>query len=353
VVERAIRGNGWPLALGGARVTRPDGPWTERPPARATRAMVAAPHSLATAAGLCVLRRGGSAVDAAIATNAVLAVVYPHWSGLGGDGFWMIAPPGHPTPLGINASGPAAGEATRDGYRERGFETMPERGALAALTVPGVADGWRVAHERFGRLGWDELLADAIHYARDGAPLGRSPVFWIALRQRELRERPELGRRFLPGGRAPREGEPLVLPELAASLERIARDGPRAMYEGELPERICGALRPQGSPLVPDDFAAFRAEWVEPISTTYRGDTVFELPPNTQGFAALQILNLIEGFDVASWGDGTADYYHHLTEAIKVAFADRDAWLSDPRFVDIPLERFLEGVMNSGLLCRA
>lgn len=310
--------------------------------ARATRAMVAAPHALAAAAGVDALRRGGSAVDAAIAVDAVLCVVYPHWAGLGGDGFWMIAEPGGGAPLGINASGPAAALATRALYQERGHgEVIPARGALAALTVPGMVDGWRLAHERFGRLGWAELLADAVHLARHGFPVAGSLSYWAARHQGEIAAHRALAEWILPGGVPPREGARLAAPRLADTLGRIARHGPRELYEGEVAGRMGSALGRAGSPLRAEDLGRYRAEWVEPISTTYRGHTVWELPPNTQGFAALQILNLLEGVDVQALGDGTVAYYHLLAEAVKVAFADRDAWLSDPRFVRIPLERLI------------
>ncbi|HEV2147254.1 MAG TPA: gamma-glutamyltransferase [Longimicrobiaceae bacterium] len=315
---------------------------TGRPPTFAPRAMVAAPHYLATSAGLDVLRRGGSAVDAAIAVNAVLAVVYPHWCGIGGDGFWLVHDPRRGGVEGLNASGPAARLATRDYYRERGHpEEIPARGPLAALTVPGAVDGWRMAHERFGRLPWEELFADAVRYAREGAPVARSLASWLSRRLDQLAGHSAAS--LVTGGRGPlREGARVAHPGLADTLERIARRGAReGFYEGETAERICCALQPGGSPLRPEDFAAFRAEWVEPVSTEYRGLTLHELPPNSQGFTALQILNLVEGFDVGAWGDGTADYYHHLAEAVKLALADRDEWLTDPRFVDVPLRRLL------------
>ncbi len=321
----------------------PNGPETGRPPIRADRGMVATSHYLASATGLDILRRGGSAVDAAIAANAVLCVAYPHMAGLGGDGFWLIHDPAEGGVRALNASGPAARLATRDFYREQGHENeIPARGALAALTVPGAVDGWRMAHEAHGRLDWDALFQDAIHYAREGLALSRSVVDWTFEDVPVFREHGSAARIFLPGDAPRREGNRLVQEELAGTLERLAREGARAgFYEGETAERFDKALEEAGSPLRGEDLAAFEAEWVEPLSTTYRGHTAYEFPPNTQGFAALQVLNLIEGFDVAAWGDGTVDYYHHMAEAVKLAFADRDAWLTDPKFVDIPLDRLL------------
>ena len=320
-----------------------NGPRTGRPPVVAPRGMVSTPHYLASASGLEALRRGGSAVDAAIAANATLCVVYPHMAGLGGDGFWLMAGPGTDGVQALDASGPAAGKATRDYYRKHGCtDQIPARGPLAALTTPGAVDGWRVAHERHGRLPWASLFADAIEYARNGIAVSRSLADWLAADVSILQQFPDTARIFLPGGKVLREGARLVQAELAGTFEQLAESGARAaFYEGPIAQRICKALAPAGSPLSPDDFAGYQAQWVKPISTSYRGHDVFQMPPSTQGFAALQILNLLEGFDVASWGEGTADYYHHMVEAVKVAFADRDEWLTDPAFVDIPLEQLL------------
>ncbi len=324
-------------------MSHPNGPRTGRPPTHAPNGVVATPHYLASAAGLNILDSGGSAVDAAIAANAVLCVVYPHMAGLGGDGFWLIAEPGTNRVHGVNASGPAARKATLDYYRPASKNgEIPSRGPLSVLTVPGAIDGWRLAHERFGRLDWSRLFDAAIGYARDGMPVGRSLADWLAQDEPILASYPGTAAIFLPGGDVPRDGQRLVQSELARSLRQVAELGARrSFYEGPLAQHIAEALQPQGSPLATEDFAAFHAEWVDPIKATYRGYEVYELPPNTQGFTALQILNLIEGYDVAAWGDGTADFYHHMAEAVKVAFADREEWLTDPNFVTIPVERLI------------
>jgi len=324
-------------------MSHPNGPRTGRPPTYAPHGVVSTPHYLASAAGLNVLQQGGSAVDAAIAANAVLCVVYPHMAGLGGDGFWLIAEPGTGRVHGLNASGPSARAATLDYYRPHGKDNeIPARGPLSVLTVPGAVDGWRLAHERFGRLSWETLFGAAIGYARDGMAVTRSLADWMAQDEPILAAYPETAAIFLPDRRVLREGQRLVQGDLARSFQQIASQGPRkGFYEGDIAERICTALQSQGSPLAADDFADFQAEWVEPITGTYRGYDVYQLPPNTQGFAALQILNMIEGYDVTAWGEGTADYYHHIAEAVKVAFADREEWLTDPNFVDIPVERLI------------
>ena len=322
-------------------MTHPDGPRTGRPTTRAGRGMVATSHVLASGTGLDVLRRGGSAVDAAIAANAVLCVAYPHMAGLGGDAFFLVKAPGEQVRA-LNASGPAAAAATPQWYAEQGHpDSIPSRGGLAALTVPGAVDGWAQAHARWGRLAWSELFADAVHYARTGVPVARSLAQWSAQDVPVLSQQDHAARLYLRDGRGLREGERLVNPGLASSFETIARDGGRSLYEGRLAEQLCAALEPLGSPLTPADLAGYAAEEVAPISTTYRELEVHEFPPNTQGFAALQILNLLEGYDVAALGDLTADYLHVAAESVKLAFADRDAWLTDPRSLDIPLDRLL------------
>ena len=326
-------------------MTHSSGPRTGRPPTTGIRGMVATSHALASASGYTALRRGGSAVDAAIAANATLCVVYPHMGGLGGDGFWLIADPGNGYRVkALNASGPAAKRADIEFYRQKGYtDAIPSRGALGALTIPGAVDGWREAHQHYGKLEWAELFEDAIYYAQNGFPVGNSLADWTVKDSELMRNYPSAAQIYMPSGKPPRAGERLVNPALAASFKRLAESGPRqGFYEGETASRICQALGSQGSPLQEEDFESFKAQWVEPISVDYQGYTAYEFPPNTQGLAALQILNLIEGFDLQSFGDNSADYYHHMAEAVKLAFADRNAWLSDPEFIDIPLERLLD-----------
>ena len=310
-----------------------------RPSTRAQRGVICSPHYLASSTGLDVLRDGGSAVDAAIAANATLCVAYPHMAGLGGDGFWQICDDGEVEA--INASGPAAGEATREYYKELGYEEIPERGSASALTVPGAVDGWRLAHEKHGRLSWERLFKDAITYAREGVASTDDFARWIAADADVLAEQPTAAETFLPNGEPPSAGTVIAQPALADSFETLAEHGPReGFYEGPIAEEFCAGLGDE-SPLSSTDFSDYRAEWVTPLSTEYRGYTVHSLPPNTQGIAALQILGLLDGFDVSSWGDGTADYYHHMAEVTKVAFGDRDAWVTDPEAVEFPDEKLL------------
>jgi gamma-glutamyltranspeptidase/glutathione hydrolase len=298
------------------------------------RAAVAAPHADAARAGAEVLARGGSAVDAAIAMNAVLCVAYPHMAGLGGDGFWLVRER-RGRVAAINASGPAAALATREAYRAEHPDGIPLRGPRAALTVPGAVDGWRLAHERWGRLSWPELFGPAIALARDGFPVPPSLARYVVRDAADLHAHPAAGTLF--AGLLP--GRTLVQPHLARSLEVLARRGARAgLYEGPLGAEMARALETGGSPLRLDDLAAYHAEWIAPLRADYRGHELLELPPNTQGFAAIEILRLLEGYDLVAMGDESADYVHAAVEATRLAFADRDAWLADPARVTAPLD---------------
>lgn len=314
-----------------------DQPHTGRPPTMAQHGLVTSPHYLASSSGLDVLRDGGSAVDAAIATNATLCVVYPHMAGLGGDGFWLIGDGADVSA--INASGPASHAATLDYYAD--YDSIPERGSAAALTVPGAVDGWRLAHERHGKLPWMRLFADAITHAREGVPVTDRFAQWLNRDEALLSQDPTTAGTFLVDGSPPEVGTVLPQPDLAESLVTVAQAGPRdGFYEGHIAEALCAGLG-DDSPLEPTDFESYQAEWVTPLSTRYRDYTAYSLPPNTQGIAALQILGLLDGYDVTSWSDNTADYYHHMAEATKVAFADRDAWVTDPEAVNMPAEALL------------
>ena len=313
---------------------------TGRPPTRARQGLVTSPHYLASSTGVDILREGGSAVDAAIAANSTLCVVYPHMAGLGGDGFWLIG--GNDTVTAINASGPAGDTATRSYYAQLGYDEIPERGSASALTVPGAVDGWRVAHESHGTLPWERLFEDAITHAREGHAVTANLAHWIGLDAEILRDSSARDTFLVENrNRAPESGTVLTQPGLANSLETIAQDGPReGFYEGQLAKTFCDGIGAE-SPLSATDLRQYRAEWVDPLSIEYRGYTAYSFPPNTQGIAALQLLGLLTQFDVESWGDNTADYYHHMTEAVKLAFADRDAWVTDPDTIRFPQEKLL------------
>lgn len=308
----------------------------------AYRGMVAAPHALASEAGVEVLKSGGSAVDAAIATNAVLNVVYPHMSGIGGDAFWLIYDDASREVHFLNAAGRAASGATIEWFRERGMTGIPHRGVVpGTLTVPGSVDGWCEAHGAYGRLPLRRLLEAAIYYARDGFPATARLSVWTKEAAEVLRQNPEAAAVYLPGGSPPGEGQRVVLSDLARTLELIADSGRDAFYEGDVAREICAYAREHGGFGDEGDWADQRARWGDPVSTSYRGITIHETPPPTQGISALQALNLVERFDLGGVEYLGPDHVHLLVEATKVAFYDRNRFIADPDFADVPTERLV------------
>jgi gamma-glutamyltranspeptidase/glutathione hydrolase len=320
-----------------------------RSPVIARNGMAATSHPLASQIAVDVLQAGGSAVDAAIAANAALGLMEPVGNGLGGDLFALVWDPKTERLWGLNGSGRSARGLDLAGLRERLGEgqRIPAYGPLS-VTVPGCADGWGALHARFGRLPFEQVLAPAIRYAREGFPVTQVIAgYWAANlrafeRARELEGlREPIAAVYTLEGRAPREGDVFRNPDLARTLEALAEHGARAFYEGELADRMDAYFRRVDCPLRKEDLAAHRSEWVEPISTTYRGVALCELPPNGQGLAALQMLNILEGYDLAALGHNSAEYLHVQVEAKKLAFADRARFYADPRFYDAPLERLL------------
>jgi len=303
--------------------------------------VVAAPHYLASLAGIEVLRDGGSAVDAAIAANLVLGVVWPQMCGPGGDLFAQVWSGPEQHLFGLNASGRAGSGMTLAAYQAQGLSAMPTRGPLS-VTIPGAVGGWFALHERFGRLEMSRLARDAIRHAREGFRV--TPFVSAAIgSSAELLARMGGGAEvFLPGGQAPAPGERLVQPDLAQTLEQLAHDGPSGMYSGSLGERIAEFLGARGSQLQAHDFPTQRAEWVEPLSVDYRGVRVCELPPNTQGVTLLQMLNMLAETDLSTWERSSAALVHQLVECKKLAFADRDAFVADPVCVAVPVDRLLD-----------
>lgn len=322
-----------------------------RPTTLATEGMVATPHYLATVAGLRVLQSGGNAVDAAIAANAVLTVVYPHMCAIGGDAFFLIWEPGEGRLHALNGSGRSPATATIDAMRAAGHSTMPQRGA-GAVTVPGTVHAWETVLERFGTRGFADLLLPAISYAERGFPVSPRLAKGIETGRALLEQQPAAARQFMPNGRPPRVGEILRQPELGASLRLIAGRGAAALYQGALGEAIVSTVQARGGLLAAEDLAAHRSDWIEPIRTTYRGVELVELPPNTQGIAAIQMANITEGFDVAAMGAGSTALVHHMVEAKKFAIADRDRYICDPESFDIPLERLLSAEYAAELRAR-
>lgn len=312
---------------------------TGRPVAMGTRCMIATPHYLASQVGLSMLEKGGSAVDALIAANAVLGVVFGHMSGLGGDLFAQVWDPQKKQLLGLNACGRSGSQVSVDFYKQKGLQSIPMRGPLSAITVPGVVDGWWQLHQRFGKLPWQDLFQPSIQFAR-GFPVSYKLNIAMAQYAGILRQFGEAGSNYLRHGYPYTPGSRLRLPDLARSLELVAQKGIETFYHGELAERIVRGLQDQGGLLTESDFTAHTSDWVEPLSTDYRGYQVTELPPNSVGITLLMLLNMLENEDVASLL-GREEFYHLNTEAIKLIFADRDRWLTDPAFLKIPLSQLL------------
>ena len=312
-----------------------------RPVTLSRNGMVASPHYLASIAGMGALQDGGTAVDAAIAINAALGVVYPHMSGIGGDSFWLIYDAPSRELHALNGSGRAGSGATRQFFRSRGHDTIPRRGPLSATAVPGAVDAWCTAHDRFGRRPLRELLTPAITHAREGFPVCGSQARYGLDTAEVLAGYDRSRQAFLPNGTTPGFGDVLRFPHLAETMQTIAERGRDGFYAGPIADEIATSVQAGGGLLTVDDLASHHSDWTQPISTTYRGMTCFQHPPNSQGFAHLMILNILEGFDLASIGDGTAEYVHLVVEATKAAFAERDRYLTDPEFGDIPLDRLL------------
>lgn len=306
----------------------------------ARRGMVATSQPLASAAGLHVLLEGGNAVDAAVTAAAVLSVVEPTMNGIGGDLFAITADAKTGGLHGLNASGRSGRTATPGFFRARALTRVPERGVLS-ITVPGVVDGWAQLLARDGTIPLSRALAPAIAHARDGFPVPEILSYEWQEAERALAADPQAAATFLPGGHAPRPGDLFANPRLARTLEQVAQGGPDAFYRGAIARTIGADLQQRGGLLDAQDFAAHHSDWVYPLSTTYRGYQICELPPNTQGLTALEMLNILEGYDLRALGHNSAAYLHLLVEAKRVAFADRQAYLADPGSVPPEVVRTL------------
>jgi gamma-glutamyltranspeptidase/glutathione hydrolase len=303
-----------------------------RSPAVGTRGMIATSQSLASAAGLQVLQSGGNAIDAAVTAAGVLAVVEPSMNGIGGDLFALVFDGKTKRLHGLDASGRSPAAATPAEFARRGLTEVPASGPLP-VDVPGVVSGWEALLARFGTITMADALAPAISCARNGFPVAElMAAEWQAAAER-LALDPAAARTFLPDGKAPRMGQLFANPHLAHSLDALARDGAAAFYTGSIAAAIAADMRARDGLLTAQDLAEHTVEWVETISTRYRGVDVHEMPPSTQGVVALEMLNILEGFDIAAMGHNSADYLHVVAEAKKIAFADRGAWLADRAFM--------------------
>jgi gamma-glutamyltranspeptidase/glutathione hydrolase len=308
---------------------RPAGnPHATRSVVLARNGAIATSQPLATAAGLQVLQDGGNAFDAAVTAAAVLSVVEPTMNGPGGDLFALVYSAKDHKIHALNSSGRAPAAATVEEYKKRGLDRVPLRGELS-VTVPGIVDGWSELVTKYGTRTLGQALRPAIGYARNGYAV--SPIIaadWKSVESLLARD-PNAARVFLPGGHAPAAGDVFTNPELAASLEQIAKGGRDVFYKGEIAKAIADDMAKRKGLITLADLAAAHADWIEPISTTYRGYQVLELPPNTQGPTAIEMLNIMEGFDLKTMGHNTAPYLHALVEAKRIAWADRGAWIGD------------------------
>ena len=318
----------------GGQEVRP--PRTRYRPIRGNQVAVVGGHPAAVAAGARALERGGNAVDAIIATAAAMTVVRPHMCGIGGDGFLLIHDARSGKIQAVNAGGPAPAAAHPDRFPTG----IPNEGPHIS-TMPGIVDGWRIAHERFGTLPWSDLLQPAIELAERGFPVYESLAGWIKHYRRKYAADQACAAVLLPNGRPPEVGEILIQADLASSLKRLAKHGPRDFYEGELAATYAKYMQAVGGLTTAEDLARYQAEWGEPVTGTYRGHVVHTQPPMSQGWMVIQMLRALEQIDVQSLGAGTGALVTKLAKLVVASFQDRHRLFGDPKFVDFALDRVL------------
>ena len=302
----------------------------------AQHGMAATSQPLATQVALDILKSGGNAIDAAIAANAMLGLVEPTGSGIGGDLYAIIWDAKNQKLHGLNASGRSPQTLTLEYFKEQGLTEIPKFGALP-VSVPGAVDGWFEMHAKFGSTPMTQILAPAIKYAREGFPVSELISYYLHLSVARIGQYDGFKETYMPKGKMPNTGDIFKNPGLASTYEKIATGGRDAFYKGDIARIIDTYIKEQGGFLSYDDLASHRSTWVEPVSANYRGYDVWELPPNGQGIAALQILNIMERFDVEGMGFGSPEYVHTFVEAKKLAFADRAKFYSDMDFNDVPV----------------
>ena len=302
--------------------------------------MVCAAQPLAVQIGIDILKKGGSAVDAAIAVNAALGLMEPIANGIGGDLFAIVWDAETQRFYGLNASGRSPYLLTIDEVKKQGHERIPYTGVLPQ-TVPGCVDGWFELHAKFGRLSMEEILAPAIEYAEQGFPVTEVIAHYWNLGGGRLKNEPNFADTYLPNGRAPEKGEIFRNPDLARTYRILAEQGRDAFYRGEIAGTIDKFMQRIGGYLRLRDFEEHSSTWIDPVSTAYRDYRVWELPPNGQGIAALQMLNILEAYDLSDFGHNSAEYLHLLIEAKKLAFEDRARYYADPDFVKMPVEELI------------
>jgi gamma-glutamyltranspeptidase/glutathione hydrolase len=330
-----------PIAIHVSAQDRPSGKtFATRSEVIAQHGMACTSQPLATQTAIDILRQGGNAIDAAIAANAVLGVTEPHVNGIGGDIFAIIYEAKTGKLHGLNGSGRSPYSLTLDEFKKRGLKYIPARGPLP-VSVPGCVDGWFTMHQRFGKMKMDKLLAPAIAYARNGYPVADEAAGSLAAIQPVYGEFPNVVDVYNPGGKVPKRGDVLKNPQLANTLEMIAKGGRDAFYNGEIAKRIDAFMKKVGGFLSYKDLADHHSDWVEPVSTNYRGYDVWELPPNGQGIAVLQMLNILEGFDFSKITWGSPEHIHLFVEAKKLVYEDRAKYYADPEFAKIPVKQLV------------
>lgn len=317
-----------------------DAPFATRSEVIARNGMAATSHPLATQIALDILKQGGTAMDAAIAANAALGLMEPTGNGIGGDLFAIVWDPESGKLHGYNGSGRSPAGLSLAEFERRGLKAVPPRGPLP-VTVPGTVDGWFALHQRFGKLSMAEVLAPTISYAREGFPLTEVIAYYWQRSVPALSPYPGFVEQFTIDGKAPVKGQIWTNPNLADTLSKIASGGRDAFYKGEIARTIDAYFKAHDGFLRYEDMAAHQGEWVQPVSVNYRGYDVWELPPNGQGIAALQILNILEGYDLAKLGFDHPDYVHLFVEAKKLAFEDRARFYADPAFAEAPVAELL------------
>ena len=306
----------------------------------ATNGMAATSHPLATQTAIDVLKDGGNAIDAAIAANAVLGLVEPTGCGIGGDLFAIVWIDEDKKLYGLNSSGPAPQDMTIEKLKAMGIDKIPPFGPLP-VTVPGAVAGWTALHKRFGKKSFDELFNNAIYYADNGFPITEVVGYYLQLSSERYKDYPNFKDVWMPNGEALKKGDIFVNKDLANTYKQIAKSYGESFYKGDIAQTISEFITEQGGFLSVDDLKNYEPEWINPVSSNYRGFDVWELPPNGQGIAALQILNILEQYDISNMGHNSAEYIHIFTEAKKLAYEDRAKYYADMNFADVPVKELI------------
>ena len=306
----------------------------------ATNGMAATSHPLATQTAIDVLKDGGNAIDAAIAANAVLGLVEPTGCGIGGDLFAIVWIEEDKKLYGLNSSGPAAKDMTIKKLKAMDIDKIPPYGPLP-VTVPGAVAGWTALHKRFGKKSFDELFTNAIYYADNGFPITEVVGYYLQLSSERYKDYPNFKDVWMPNGDALKKGDIFVNKGLANTYKEIAKSYGESFYKGDIAKEISKFITEQGGFLTEDDLKNYQPEWITPVSSNYRGFDVWELPPNGQGIAALQILNILEQYDISNMGHNSAEYIHIFTEAKKLAYEDRAKYYADMKFADVPVKELI------------